>query len=258
MTGLRTALRSHIGRVRQLNEDRAWVGTTPGGLTAAAVADGMGGHNAGDVASTLAVDNLSRAFSAWEEALSGPQAEDKLRTIVLAANAAVFETASKHPQYHNMGTTVVVALLDEREGLIGHIGDSRAYRVRGGAIEQLTDDHTLVNELTRSGQLSREEAAHHPRRNVLTRALGTDADVAVDLQRIEMLPGDRLLICTDGLSALVDKELILDTLNTEGVTLEQRAERLIALALTAGGDDNVTVALIEYEADAGTQDGGTA
>ncbi|MEK0313191.1 Stp1/IreP family PP2C-type Ser/Thr phosphatase [Cohnella sp. 56] len=255
---MKTALRSHIGRVRQLNEDRAWIGVTPGGLTAAAVADGMGGHNAGDVASTLAIDSLARSLSAWEEALSGPEAEDRLKAIVLAANAAVFEAAANHAQYHNMGTTVVVALLDEREGLIGHIGDSRAYRVRGGAIEQLTEDHTLVNELTRSGQLSREEAAHHPRRNVLTRALGTDADVSVDLQRIDMLAGDRLLICSDGLSALVEKELILDTMDTEGVTLEQRAERLIALALTAGGDDNVTVALIECEAEAGTRDGGTA
>lgn len=257
MTGLKTAVRSHIGRVRQLNEDRAWVGTTPGGLTAAAVADGMGGHNAGDVASTLAIDSLSKSLSAWEGVVSAIEAEEKLKAIVLAANAAVFEAASTKPQYHNMGTTVVVALLDEREGLIGHIGDSRAYRVRGGAIEQLTDDHTLVNELARSGQLSREEAANHPRRNVLTRALGTDADVSVDLQRIDMLPGDRLLICSDGLSALVDKALILDTMNTEGVTLDQRADRLIALALTAGGDDNVTVALIEYEAETVTRDGGT-
>jgi len=258
VTGLKTALRSHIGRVRQLNEDRAWVGSTPGGLTAAAVADGMGGHNAGDVASTLAIDSLSKSLAAWEGILSAYEAEEQLKAIVLAANAAVFEAASRQPQYHNMGTTVVVALLDEREGLIGHIGDSRAYRVRGGAIEQLTDDHTLVNELARSGQLSREEAANHPRRNVLTRALGTDADVSVDLQRIDMLPGDRLLICSDGLSALVDKELILDTMNTEGVTLDQRADRLIALALTAGGDDNVTVVLIEYEAEHGTRDGGAA
>lgn len=243
---LRTALRSHIGRVRQVNEDRAWIGTVSGGLTAAAVADGMGGHNAGDVASTIAIDTLSRSLSLWASDLSEEASESKLRDLILKANAAVFEAAESHAQYHNMGTTVILALVDEKEGLIGHIGDSRVYRIRGGAIEQLTEDHTLVNELAKSGQLSPEEAANHPRRNVLMRALGTDRDVAVDVMRIDMLPGDRLLLCSDGLSNLVERETILGTLTAQDLDLEQAADRLIALALEGGGYDNVTVALIDY------------
>ncbi|MBB6675526.1 Stp1/IreP family PP2C-type Ser/Thr phosphatase [Cohnella nanjingensis] len=254
---LRTALRSHIGRVRQVNEDRAWIGTVSGGLTAAAVADGMGGHNAGDVASTIAIDSLSQSLSLWDAALSAEASEGKLRELVLKANTAVFEAAESHAQYHNMGTTVIIALIDEKDGLIGHIGDSRVYRVRGGAIEQLTEDHTLVNELAKSGQLSPEEAANHPRRNVLMRALGTDRDVAVDVLRIEMLPGDRLLLCSDGLSNLVERETILDTLTATDIDLDEAADRLIALALAAGGYDNVTVALIDYASAGAAAEGGT-
>lgn len=252
-------MRSHVGRVRQLNEDLAWIGTTASGLTAAVVADGMGGHKAGEVASGLAVESLSRSLSAWGEDL-GDEAggKTKLRELVRKANATVYETASANEQYSNMGTTVVLALLDDSRGLIGHIGDSRAYRLRAGEMEQLTEDHTLVNELAKSGQLSPEEAAHHPRRNVLTRALGTDKEVEPDLKLIDWRPGDRLLLCSDGLSSLVEDRLIAQTLGDPDTDLERTADRLIALALLAGGDDNVTVALIDYDKDAGAAGGGTA
>jgi protein phosphatase len=240
-----------------VNEDRAWVARSAGGLTAAVVADGMGGHKAGEVASELAVESLSRSLSDWRDPIAAAGCEDKLREAIRNANTVVYETASGNEEYSNMGTTVVLALLDDSEGLIGHIGDSRAYRLRDGELKQLTEDHTLVNELARSGQLSPEEAARHPRRNVLTRALGTDKDVEVDVQRIDWKPGDRLLLCSDGLSGLVEGHLILGALAESSGDLEQLADRLIALALLAGGDDNVTVALIDYGAEAAAEEGST-
>ncbi|WP_337914062.1 Stp1/IreP family PP2C-type Ser/Thr phosphatase [Cohnella zeiphila] len=255
---MKTAMRSHVGKVRQINEDRAWVALPGNGLAAAVVADGMGGHKAGEVASELAVESLSRSLSAWTEPLAAEETEEKLRAAVRSANAVVYETASGNEAYSNMGTTVVLALLNESEGLIGHIGDSRAYRLRDGELRQLTEDHTLVNELARSGQLSPEEAARHPRRNVLTRALGTDKEVEVDVQRIDWKPGDRLLLCSDGLSGLVEGNMILGALAEPRDDLEQLADRLISLALLAGGDDNVTVALIEYDAQAADGEGGSA
>jgi len=249
---VRTALRSHVGKVRQVNEDQAWSGCLKEGrVTAAIVADGMGGHRAGEVASGLAVNSLVESLQVWDTASSPQEGVDRLRDIIRKANAAVFETASINEQYHNMGTTVVMALLDGSTGLIGHIGDSRAYRVRSGRLEQLTEDHTLVNELAKSGQLSPEEAANHPRRNVLTRALGTERDVSVDVQVIDWQAGDRLMLCSDGLSGLVEPDALLAALEERGTELEQQAQRLVDLALEAGGDDNVTVVLVaEDEASA--------
>jgi PPM family protein phosphatase len=255
---VKTVLRSHVGKVRQVNEDQAWSGRLTGGITAAIVADGMGGHRAGDVASSLAVNSLVQSLKAWEESSFVMDGASKLREMIRKANAVVYETASLNEQYHNMGTTVVMALLDGSAGLIGHIGDSRAYRLRGGQLEQLTDDHTLVNELTKSGQLSPEEAARHPRRNVLTRALGTDSEVEVDVQVIDWQIGDLLLLCSDGLSGLVEPSLLQSTLDETGGILEQQAQKLVDLALAAGGDDNVTVVLVSEDGMANAAGGETA
>jgi protein phosphatase len=241
---VKTVLRSHVGKVRQVNEDLAWSGGLTDGLTAAIVADGMGGHRAGDVASSLAIDSLVQSLKAWGGAESVANSAPALRELIRKANKVVFETASLNEQYHNMGTTVVLALLDGSAGLIGHIGDSRAYRLRGGKLEQLTEDHTLVNELAKSGQISPQEAAHHPRRNVLTRALGTDRDVEPDVQAIEWQPGDVLLLCSDGLSGLVEPADLQAALQQADSELEQQAQRLIDMALDAGGDDNITVVLV--------------
>ncbi|XID95218.1 Stp1/IreP family PP2C-type Ser/Thr phosphatase [Paenibacillaceae bacterium WGS1546] len=239
-----TAVQSHVGKVRQVNEDRGWSGVLAGGVTAAIVADGMGGHRAGDVASALAVDSLVQSLQAWGGASSVKDGASALRDMIVQANNVVFETASLNEQYHNMGTTVVVALLDGNEGLVGHIGDSRAYRLRAGRLEQLTEDHTLVNELAKSGQLSAQEAAHHPRRNVLTRALGTDREVEPDIRAIDWRGGDVLLLCSDGLSGLVEPEDLLAALENRETLLRERADKLIDMALTAGGDDNITVVLV--------------
>jgi len=243
---LRTANRSDVGRIRLVNEDRAWAAELPSGLTAAIVADGMGGHQAGDVASQLAVDTFREAISSVQAELTPEQAKTALCQAILQANEAVFDLAARNEHYRNMGTTVVAALLLGDAGFIGHIGDSRAYKQRGDTLRLLTEDHTLVNELAKSGQISPEEAANHPRRHVLTRALGTEREVEVDLKGFSWQPGDRLLLCSDGLYAMVSEDEIRETLLDEDLDLDAKANRLIELALEAGGEDNVTVLLIEY------------
>ncbi|MFC4775488.1 Stp1/IreP family PP2C-type Ser/Thr phosphatase [Paenibacillus sp. GCM10023252] len=245
-----TANRSDIGRVRSINEDRSWVGQLDNGITLAIVADGMGGHQAGDVASQLAVEAFRETLSesASKEGLTVDEGKMLIRQAILRANDAVYDIASRNEQYHNMGTTIVATLHVNREVIIGHIGDSRAYRITQNRIEQLTEDHTLVNELVKSGQVTAEEAAHHPRRNVITRAVGTDAEVEVDVQTLTLAEGDILLLCSDGLSNMVSDEVMLLMVSNPDSDLDTKAERLIQLALHAGGDDNITVVLLQDEA----------
>lgn len=237
-----------MGKVRQVNEDRAWSGKVPGGWTAVIVADGMGGHRAGDVASELAVSTLADSLQSWPPDVQAAQGITLLQEMIGKANKAVFETASLNEKYHNMGTTLAVAVLGKKRGWIGHVGDSRIYRFRAGGLEQLTDDHTVINELSKAGQISPEEAARHPLRHAVTRSVGTDREVKADVKAIDMMPGDRLLLCSDGLSGLVEPEKLLAVLGaTDGVTLDEIADRLVEMALDAGGDDNVTVVLVEAD-----------
>lgn len=251
-----TANRSDIGRVRQVNEDQSWVGQLNNGVTIAIVADGMGGHQAGDVASQKAVDAFRSMLeqSAAKADLSLQEGKMLIRQAISQANEAVFEMASRNERYYNMGTTIVAALVKQDNAIIGHVGDSRAYKITEGVITQLTNDHTLVNELVKSGQLSADEAAHHPRRNVLTRAVGTDSHVDIDIQAVELSSQDVLLLCSDGLSNMVSEQQMLQTVTAEQLGLEARADHLIQLALHAGGDDNITVVLLQ-EADGTTGEG---
>jgi serine/threonine protein phosphatase PrpC len=244
---LLTANRSDIGRVRHVNEDQSWVSQLNNGITIAIVADGMGGHQAGDVASQKAVDAFRSMLeqSAAKANLSIQEGKMLVRQAISQANDAVFELASRNERYHNMGTTIVAALVKKDNAIIGHVGDSRAYKITQGVITQLTHDHTLVNELVKSGQLSEEEAAHHPRRNVLTRAVGTDSHVDIDVQAIEWSPEDILLLCSDGLSNMVSEQQMLQMVTTEQLELDAKADHLIQLALHAGGDDNITVVLLQ-------------
>ncbi|WP_138751677.1 Stp1/IreP family PP2C-type Ser/Thr phosphatase [Paenibacillus sinopodophylli] len=245
-----TANRSDIGRVRHVNEDQSWVSQLNNGVTLAIVADGMGGHQAGDVASQKAVDAFRSMLeqSAAKAHLSVQEGKMLIRQAISQANEAVFELASRNESYHNMGTTIVAALVNQDNAIIGHVGDSRAYKIKEGVITQITNDHTLVNELVKSGQLSAEEAAHHPRRNVLTRAVGTDSNVEIEIQSVEWSSHDVLLLCSDGLSNLVSEQQMLQTVTTEHLELDAKADQLIQLALHAGGDDNITVVLLQEAA----------
>jgi serine/threonine protein phosphatase PrpC len=231
----RTAARSDRGRKRLRNED-AHICDAP----LFAVADGMGGAQAGELASRLAA-------TALEERRRGERGEETVASLVREANARVYRRAVEDPAASGMGTTVTVALLDEQAGTmaIGHVGDSRAYRIRDGVLEQLTADHSLVAELVRSGQLTEEEASVHPHRAVITRALGTEPDVEVDTLTVDLREGDLYLLCSDGLTTMVSNdEVLAAAVATEGDP-ERLAARLVDAANDAGGEDNITVVVFE-------------
>lgn len=249
---INTVYVSDIGHVRSVNEDSFWITQLEQGFILGIVADGMGGHRAGDIASRLAVETISADLSALPGDFVPEECSRAVRKAILHANDVIYRTASQSDDYHNMGTTVVVLLLREQAGIIGHIGDSRAYKYSDGAMIQLTDDHTLVNELVKNGQISQEEASVHPRRNVLTRALGTDLQVKVDIDPVTLEEGELLLLCSDGLSSYVSTKSMAETLGNPESSLQQKAERLLQLALDAGGDDNITAVLLERQAAVGS------
>lgn len=217
-----------------------------------AVTDGMGGAQAGELASRLAA-------AAIEERARGLSGRDAVVEMVREANTRIYRRALEDPTAAGMGTTATVALVDEESGSIafGHVGDSRAYRLRDGTLEQLTDDHSLVGELMRSGRITREEAAEHPQRSVITRALGTDAEVEVDTLTVEMAPGDLYLICSDGLTAMVRDADVLSVAAEQGSDPQQIASVLVQAANQAGGEDNITVVVFEIvDAPPAENDGG--
>jgi protein phosphatase len=226
------------GRKRRRNED-AYVVAPP----LFCVADGMGGAQAGEVASRLAA-------AAVEEADPGDRSgPERVTALIQEANRRVYERASIDPEASGMGTTMTVALVEDGRVAIGHVGDSRAYLFRAGELEQLTEDHSLVNELVKSGKLSREEADQHPQRSVITRALGTDPNVDVDAFTVESQPGDLYLLCSDGLSSMLDNDQILDAIDRSRSDLEAVTTSLVAAANRGGGEDNITVVAFEIAPD---------
>jgi len=220
------------GRVRRRNED-AFVCDPP----LFAVADGMGGAQAGEVASRLAAG----AFQDFHEA-DLLEAEPRLRSIIQEANRRIYARAANDPHASGMGTTVTAALVTGDRVAVGHVGDSRAYLLRDGTLEQLTEDHSLVADLVRSGRLTPEEAESHPQRSVITRALGTDSAVDVDSFSVDAKPGDVFLLCSDGLTTMLAPDAVR-TILLETVALPEAARALVAQANRNGGDDNVTVVL---------------
>ncbi|MFO7777587.1 MAG: Stp1/IreP family PP2C-type Ser/Thr phosphatase [Nitriliruptoraceae bacterium] len=231
--------RSDVGNVRDSNEDALLVRDS-----VYAVADGMGGHLAGEVASATALEPI--------EELDGRIFQDNaaavtaLRDAVVAANERVSQLAIENPDYRGMGTTLTAALVEGRRLHVAHVGDSRAYLLRDGYFSQLTDDHTLVQHLVDEGQITREEAARHPQRSVITRAIGVSEDVEVDSMSLELQPGDQVLLCSDGLSGVVEDNDIAGTL-LEVEETDDAVDALIELANDAGGPDNITVLLLRYE-----------
>lgn len=240
---MKTAFRTDIGRIRAVNEDCAAVHSDLSGIALAVLADGMGGHKAGDIASHTAIEVMNRELKHIHHEMSPKQWEESIVQAVSRANAEVYGKATLHPEFLGMGTTLVAALATDRRLMVAHIGDSRAYLIHKGQLTLLTEDHSLVNELLKSGQISKEEADMHPRRNVLTRALGTEQLIEADIRHLDWDKGDILLLCSDGLSNSLEDEDILHILHTES-TLNGKADQLIERALMAGGEDNVTVVLI--------------
>jgi protein phosphatase len=224
------------------------------------VADGMGGHRAGDVASKLATEAIVDFFRATAaEDFTWPfhfdsrmsEEENRLLTGIKIANRQIVERSSRSRECHGMGTTVVGALFSGRKGkmYIGHVGDSRAYRVRGGEIQQMTRDHSLVNDyLLAMPELTEEQKSELPK-NVITRALGMQEHVSVDLQGDDASVGDCYILCSDGLSGMIEDSEILDIVS-RSPNIEEACRKLIALANEHGGEDNITAVLVKIEAEA--------
>ncbi len=223
------AVASDTGRKRRRNEDN-YVVSPP----LFAVADGMGGAQAGEVASKLAAGTVE------SETGISLRGVERVAALVREANRRVYERSTSDPSASGMGTTMTVALVEGETVVIGHVGDSRAYLVRDSRMEQLTDDHSLVNELLKSGKLSPAEAEVHPQRSVITRAVGTDPDVQVDAFTIEARDGDVFLLCSDGLTDMVGDEDILDLVARHRDDLGRAVRALVAAANRGGGEDNIT------------------
>lgn len=236
-----------IGQVRSHNEDSGGIFYNADGQMLVVVADGVGGHKAGDVASQMTTKHLQQK---WEshEGLSTPQKiEDWINGTVKEANEAVFHKAKGDPELEGMGTTIVIAVCVDEFITVAHIGDSRCYIYKNDELKQITEDHSLVNELIRLGQISTADAEFHPRKNVVLRALGTEETVACDIQTMEWEKGNKLLLCSDGLTDKVNNGELKDFLSrTE--QLNMVGEQLINLANERGGEDNISLAIIHHEA----------
>ena len=219
-----------IGRVREGNED-SYLIEPP----LYAVADGMGGHRGGEVASQLALETIEDLFR---------KDEGSLVEQVRSANHAVYVQSQEDTAVSGMGTTLTAALVEGSELQLAHVGDSRAYLLRAGSLRQLTADHTLVARMVKTGEITEAEAEVHPHRNVLTRSLGTEADVQVDQDVVGLLDGDRLLLCSDGLTGMVTEDQIKAILETEPDP-QRASDRLIKAANRAGGIDNITVVVLD-------------
>jgi protein phosphatase len=239
------ASKTDVGRQRHTNEDNFY--DEP---PLFAVADGMGGAQAGEVASEMAISE----FVAERDANAG--AENQLEQIALAANRKIWDLAQSDSRHAGMGTTLTSAMLDGQYVAVGHVGDSRLYLFRGGEIERMTRDHSLVEEFVRQGKLTPEQAEKHPQRSVITRALGPERSVEVDTFRIPARPGDVFLLCSDGLSGMVSDADMASILGQE-LSLGETAAQLVDAANDAGGRDNITAVLFRVDDD-GTGDPRTA
>jgi PPM family protein phosphatase len=237
------AMKSHVGRVRQVNEDYFACIADLNGRVLAVVADGMGGHQAGDIASRLAVERIVKELRHLDGELSDEDARERLMDALLMANEEVYQYAQEHPECSGMGTTIVAALLGETGGVTAHIGDSRLYHFNADGLQLKTEDHSLVHELMKSGQITAEEASVHPQRNVLMRALGTEPDVRIDLGQFNWSEGDVVLLCSDGLSNKVDHSVMVEWLKRP-VSLQAQVDGLVEHALDAGGEDNITLVAV--------------
>ncbi len=252
MTKYRSAARTDVGRKREHNEDSFLVNEDLGLYI---ICDGMGGHAGGETASRLAVQTVERELLSARLRADDPYASPAplpdsplaaaLREAVEGACAAVYRTSRVNPELQGMGTTCISLLLVDGKAIMGHVGDSRAYLVRDGEMHQLSDDHSLVNEQVRAGLLTAEEAKHSRLKNIITRSVGFEEDVLVDVVGLETKTGDKFLLCSDGLANLVANDEIRDHLIEHA--LEEVPARLIQLANERGGDDNITVVAVQQD-----------
>ncbi|WP_348710177.1 protein-serine/threonine phosphatase PrpC [Bacillus subtilis] len=240
-----TALKTDTGKIRQHNEDDAGIFKGKDEFILAVVADGMGGHLAGDVASKMAVKAMGEKWNEAETIPTAPsECEKWLIEQILSVNSKIYDHAQAHEECQGMGTTIVCALFTGKTVSVAHIGDSRCYLLQDDDFVQVTEDHSLVNELVRTGEISREDAEHHPRKNVLTKALGTDQSVSIDTRSFDIEPGDKLLLCSDGLTNKVESTELKDILQSDSAP-QEKVNLLVDKANQNGGEDNITAVLLE-------------
>lgn len=242
-------IESDTGKKREINEDRVAVLKRPEGLLLVLVADGMGGHNAGDVASEMTVSSLGTLFLEEQpEAFSSIETKKEwLSYHVQNINRKVYEYAGNNPGCEGMGTTLIAALIDNADCVMCHIGDSRAYVIDGG-VEQLTRDHSYVNVLVDNGEISEEEAEDHPKKNWIVKALGTEPGIEGEFLHFKLTPPLYLLVCSDGLSNKVTKD-DLAAIVCSAMPLSQKGEELVKLANHLGGEDNISLVLLSSQAE---------
>lgn len=246
---------SDIGRVRSQNEDSYEVGMFADGSSWAVVCDGMGGASGGTVASKMCAEGVCEHLKrGYREKCSVSSLKNILISSIMAANASVFEKSQSEPFLDGMGTTVVAAVLTEHAAIIAHVGDSRAYLLRNGVLNQITKDHSMVQYLVDIGKITPEEALVHPDKNVITRAVGVEADVKADVDIVDVEDGDVFIICTDGLSGYVSESEIL-SLAKSCNNICELPEKLVNAANSGGGRDNITVAVAECKISRESQHG---
>ena len=235
---------THIGLVRSSNQDALKYGPLgDGGVYYAVVCDGMGGANGGNIASNIAIDIIAqRIQEAYADGNSPRTPAHLLESAMAAANIKIFDKAKNDPAMEGMGTTVVVVIVDGRNAYISHVGDSRLYLYRDNTLQQITRDHSVVQEMIESGQLTEEQARSHPRKHFITRALGVSEMEEGEYDELELHSGDKLLLCTDGLTNMVENEILSDILASND---ESIIDVLIQTALDNGGSDNITTVLFE-------------
>lgn len=231
------------GKVRDHNEDSVIIAENLNKEILMAVADGMGGHNAGEIASSIAISHIGKRFKEISSVGNKEDAINWLQETVSEINVLIYKYTEEHPESAGMGTTFVVTILTKDFLLYGNIGDSSGFAIRKEKIHKITMDHTLVNMLVKSGELTEEEAKDHPRKNVLMKALGATTSVDMDIFDVET-DIDGILLCSDGLTNMLDHEQILKVL-TEDLTVKEKVEKLIYKANNRGGNDNISIAYLE-------------
>lgn len=243
----RVAGLSDVGRCRKVNQDMFLLDDS---LGLYAVADGMGGHAAGEVASDLAIKALAESLRERERdrgPWSAPEVGDLLRQALNEGNRRICESVQARVEWRGMGTTMVAMVRADDRVIIGHVGDSRAYLLRDGQLRQLTSDHSWVNEQVKLGLLTRDQAQRHPMRNIVTRALGNQPRVEVDVLEEAVRPGDIFALCSDGLSGMLGDEEIRELLEAHGSVPRQACRSLVDRANERGGEDNITVVVMAHE-----------
>ena len=233
------------GKVRERNEDSVAICENGTKEKLLIVADGMGGHKNGEVASHLALDHITKRFESISSVGNKEDAISWIQTTVSEANVEIFKYVAEHPQSQGMGTTIVLAILTPAFLLIGNIGDSSGYVFKNKKLHKITVDHTLVNLLVKSGELTEEEAKNHPKKNVLMKALGSSTNVEMDIFNVE-LGVDGIFLCSDGLTNMLDDGQITKVLNESG-SIKEKLEKLVFKANNRGGNDNISIAYLIKE-----------